>query len=119
MQAAPIVVVPARPRVAFPIASTSGPVVRLIAAPVMAVMVAVVDEDAGTRVIVVPVPAERIVTAVVAAVIGIAVAVGTVIAAISPADAYAAVPIRSVVVTGSEAERARGKCKRKTHTHWI
>ena len=93
-----------------PASSTaSGPITLLVAIPAMAVAIAVVDVDADARIIVIAVPAERIVAAIIAAIIAVAVAAIAVAAV-----AVAAIPPyrRSHKVRRGRRRSRRGRGRR-------
>src|SRR6185437_16000248 len=91
-------------RMALPLGPPAAPVALLIAAPAVAVMVAVEHIDSDARIIIVAVPAERLVRSAVA-VIGRAVAVVAIIAAVAIAAAISIIAVSAA----AERERARGE----------
>src|SRR6185312_7070034 len=94
---------------ALPLGPAARPIALLVAVPPVPVMAAVEHEDSRARVIIIAVPAERIVGAV--SVIGRAVAVVAVIAAIAHAIAVTAVS------AAAERKRARRQHRDVGNTH--
>src|SRR6185437_721340 len=96
---------------ALPLGPAARPIALLVAVPPVPVMAAVEHEDSRARVIIIAVPAERVISAIAVAIVWRAVAVVAVIAAIAHAIAVTAVS------AAAERKRARRQHRDIGNTH--